>query len=510
MVFAPSCAMRVLLPFLLCFPLVAADGDGVCVGDAPQHTGYLNAGGNVDYFYYLATSRSATPNVEPLVLWLTGGPGCSSILALFVENGPCRPTKKDADGRWGVARNPSSWNEAANVLWVDQPVGVGYSSPGVPSEQVETERQVADRMLDFMLNFYRKFPQYLHVPLFVTGESYGGHYVPAVASRMLQWQHRGVGSLAGIAIGNGMVDAVLQYRSKADMAFTGGKGGSLTKGVVDKPTYEFMKEHMSKCEDGILACRQFRTEEVCMMSFRDCAINEMLPVQMTGLNPYDLRKPCTVPPLCIDIGPETQFLNDNNVKALLGVPVSRKWEACNMTSMIPFVMSGDELEYYHEKVATLLLAGVHVLVYAGDTDFMVDWVGCKSWVEHLRWGHRAEWASAPNLPFRLGNTTVGMKQTFQGLTFMQIYNSGHMVPMDQPEVALEMIQQFISTASTAHPHLPAGFNRFFQMDGLSLPWLPSAGVFFAAAAAGVLSLAGVCRRQPPGPRMLQENYHLMA
>lgn len=131
-------------------------------------------------------------------------------------------------------------------------------------------------------------------------------------------------------------------------------------------------------------------------------------------------------------------------------------------------------------------------------------------MEHLRWGHRAEWASAPNLPFRLGNTTVGMKQTFQGLTFMQIYNSGHMVPMDQPEVALEMIQQFISTASTAHPHLPAGLNRFFQMDGLPLPWLPTAGVFFAAAAAGVLSLAGVCRRQPPGPRMFQENYHLMA
>jgi cathepsin A (carboxypeptidase C) len=87
---------------------------------------------NKNYFYWLFESRS-NPSTDPLIMWLTGGPGCSSQLALLSENGPCSVT---ADGM-STVNNPFSWNTNANIMWVDQPAGVGYSY-GVKNDKNET------------------------------------------------------------------------------------------------------------------------------------------------------------------------------------------------------------------------------------------------------------------------------------------------------------------------------------------------------------------------------------
>jgi len=507
------------------FCVVAAlnDGVGFCQDDAPQQTGYLDAGSDAKYFYYLARSRSREPNLDPLILWMTGGPGCSSILALLSENGPCRVDGRNADKGWSLSKNPWSWNEAANVVWVDQPVGVGFSSAG---QLVYDEKQVADRMLMFIQNFYAKHEEFLRVPLFIVGESYGGHYVPAVAARVHKYQNDGIGVLAGIAIGNGLVDPLIQFQSKPMMAYTGGVGGSLGHGVISETNYSTMEHSMRACESGIVTCQhdvenhpehcdiQNMSAETCkcLLGYVECTVGEMMPVMATGLNPYDMRKPCVTSPgsppgICYDMSSETDFLNDHQTKTLLGVPQSRTWEACNMTTTLPFIVSGDELVSYKNSVIELLAGGVHVLVYAGDTDFMVDWIGCKAWLQKLPWKYQKEWNEARPNEFVLHNRVRGIMQTASNLTFMQVYDSGHMVPMDQPEVALVMIREFMAQA-TSHKRtnslrLGSLFDKGKEIKLMAFSSVAVMCVFLVSVAAFGFRVARASKES-------ERSYHLMA
>lgn len=99
--------------------------NGLCDASVKSYSGYFNivSGVNKNYFYWMFESRSATQATDPLIVWLTGGPGCSSQLALLSENGPCSVTP---DGM-STQNNPFSWNSNANIMWVDQPANVGYS-----------------------------------------------------------------------------------------------------------------------------------------------------------------------------------------------------------------------------------------------------------------------------------------------------------------------------------------------------------------------------------------------
>ena len=98
--------------------------EGLCDASVKSYSGYFNvaSGHDKNYFFWLFESRSE-PSTDPLVMWLTGGPGCSSQLALMTENGPCKPTE---DGL-NTVNNPYSWNTNANIMWVDQPANVGFS-----------------------------------------------------------------------------------------------------------------------------------------------------------------------------------------------------------------------------------------------------------------------------------------------------------------------------------------------------------------------------------------------
>ena len=148
----------------------------------------------------------------PFVVWLTGGPGCSSTLALLTENGPCTV---DGDGKSGTTTvNPHSWTEAAHVLWLDQPAGVGFS---YGDENDSGEAMVGEDAYYFFQAFFQSHPEYANNPLYIIGESYGGHYVPAIAHRIWRGNQAPLCekciplNLAGLAIGNGLTAPEEQY-----------------------------------------------------------------------------------------------------------------------------------------------------------------------------------------------------------------------------------------------------------------------------------------------------------
>ena len=144
-------------------------GDGLCDAAVKQHSGYYQLTDNKTddhYFYWMFESRSK-PKTDPFILWLTGGPGCSGMLALLNENGPCTVT---ADSMPNTVNNPFSWTNNATVLWIDQPTGVGFSY-GASGDYDHDEKGVRDDVYNFLVDFFAAHPEYADLPFYVFGES---------------------------------------------------------------------------------------------------------------------------------------------------------------------------------------------------------------------------------------------------------------------------------------------------------------------------------------------------
>jgi len=131
---------------------------------------------------------------------LTGGPGCSSETALFYENGPFT-----INDDMSLKINDYSWNDVSNIVFVDQPLGTGFSE-GKLIDFAHDEDDVAESMGKFLVGFLEQNPEFKGRDFFITGESYAGHYIPAIA----HYYRFNMGQLdlnfKGIAIGNGWVD----------------------------------------------------------------------------------------------------------------------------------------------------------------------------------------------------------------------------------------------------------------------------------------------------------------
>eukprot|EP00667_Euglena_gracilis_P008402 EG_transcript_8513 len=311
-----------------------------------------------------------------------------------------------------------------------------------------TEKDVADDMLRFMQAFYNALPQYKSNPLYIFGESYAGHYVPAIAHRLWVAAQRKEGfpvPLKGIGIGNGLVDPEVQYRWYPNMAQDGGKseGGTLEKGVITSPVaIGLMKAALIPCVSLIQLCNAGgpNASSYCTAAYVTCNYGEIVPYQATGMNPYDMRIKCENGPLCYDFSNVDRFLNSKEVQAELGV--KKTWASCNM--VVHALLQGDWMQHYQDQLPDLLASGIRVLIYAGDADYICNWLGNKHWTLAMDWPHRAEYTAAPDVPFLVNGKAAGRLRTANGLSFVQVFRAGHMVPMDQPEVALQLLNRFLA------------------------------------------------------------------
>jgi cathepsin A (carboxypeptidase C) len=396
---------------------------------------------NKNYFYMFFESRSVADENTPFFIWLTGGPGCSSSLALFGENGPCSVNERGD----GTIPNAYSWNSNAHALWLDQPTGVGFSYGAVDDHD---EEMVGENAYYFLQSFLQSHPEYAKNPMFITGESYAGHYVPAITHRIWKGnKEKKAGTihlnLQGMAIGNGLTNPELQYPEYADMAFK----NSHNVQVIDEDEYNNMKKASGTCTALIKKCNGINKENpgpmeifYCQSAVAVCNAVFMIPYEMTGLNPYDIREKCQHPPLCYDFSNIEKFLNADSTKRALHIShESHKWESCNMGVHSNFMI--DWMKDMSPKVADVLNDGIRVLVYAGDVDFICNYLGNRAWSKALDWKYKVEFNAAEDKDW---SNNSGLSKSHDGLTFLQVYDAGHMVPMNKPEVALDMINQFFS------------------------------------------------------------------
>jgi len=420
---------------------------GLCDSSVKSLSGYfhVDSGVNKNYFFWMFESRSA-PSTDPLIIWLNGGPGCSSELGLLTENGPCTVS---ADGLTTIS-NPYSWTNNANVMWVDQPAHVGFSY-GAPIVDLDhNESMIAEDMYNFLQEFYKAHPEYYANDLYIFGESYGGHYAPSIASRIFNGNNNNDGlkiNLKGLGVGNGLTDPLIQYAYYPQMAMNNTYGIK----TVTEEQYSRMVKHVPTCQVLIGACQTNTT--LCMPADDYCNLMLTTPYYSSGLNPYDIRKPCGDSSLCYDFSNLDIFLNLESTRQALHISDQvKKWESCN-TAVDLAMAPTDWMKNYQGVIPPMIEGGIKVLIYAGDVDFICNWMGNKAWTLKLPWTGVTDFNAAGDHEWHFTDSssadqlggwarTAHAKKGEGSLTFMQVKEAGHMVPMDQPQAALAMLNSF--------------------------------------------------------------------
>jgi len=381
-------------------------------------------------FYFLFESRSMQAS-DPVVLWMTGGPGCSSELAVFVENGPWH-VKDDLT----LVETPYGWDVSNTMIFVDQPINTGFSYSSDDRDRVYDEDKVADDMMDFLQELYQAHPELAGRDFYVTGESYAGHYVPAVTHAV--WKAKEAGklkaeiNLKGFAIGNGLTDPAIQYGAYGDF--------SLANDLIDKDTYDNVMWYYPSCKKAIDVCNGHGWAAECKLAMSFCQVGIVNRIMSAAgnFNVYDIRLPCKGP-LCYDFSRVDDFLNLPSTREWLGVG-DAKWEECDMS--VHNDMMGDWMRDYATLLPPMLESGVRGLIYAGDQDFICNWMGNARWVDALEWSRAAAYNRTEAVEHSIDGEPAWAERTSGPLTFLRVYGAGHMVPMDKPKQAMAMIDRF--------------------------------------------------------------------
>merc|ERR1712054_635147 len=206
---------------------------------------------------------------------------------------------------------------------------------------------------------------------------------------------------------------------------------------------------MSSCVKSIHECNSDGANATaCLAASEGCNLITQIPYKLTGKNPYDMRIPCEHGNLCYDFDMIETYLNSDTVQADLGV--SGKWGSCNMAVNLLFQYAGDWMHNFHTKIPELLHDGIEVLIYAGDVDYICNWLGNKAWTKVLEWDKTDAYNKAEDKEWQVDGQTVAKLRSADNLHFMQVYEAGHMVPMDKPAEALAMVNAFISGSLAAH------------------------------------------------------------
>ncbi|KAK1284976.1 Serine carboxypeptidase-like [Acorus calamus] len=404
-------------------------GSDASVEELGHHAGYyrLEHTHAARLFYFFFESRGKSN--DPVVLWLTGGPGCSSELAVFYENGPF----SIADNL-SLVWNNYGWDKASNLIYVDQPTGTGFSYSKDVRDLRFGEKGVSDDLYDFLQAFFTAHPNYRKNDFYITGESYAGHYIPAIAQRVYRGNKEKQGlhiNLKGFAIGNGLTDPAIQYEAYADYA--------VEMGIITKTSGNIINKIFPVCELGIKHCGS-NGILACLASYMVCnSIFTSILALTDNVNYYDIRKKCEGT-LCYDFSNMDKFLNQQSVRTALGVG-DRKFVSCS--PLVYEAMITDWMKNLEVGIPALVDDGIKVLIYAGEYDLICNWLGNYRWVNSMKWSGQKMFVAAPMDPFTVDGEEAGLLKTYGPLSFLKVHNAGHMVPMDQPKAALEMLKRWI-------------------------------------------------------------------
>ena len=430
----------------------------------PIYSGYLKTDIEKNELFYIFTPSQSTPSSDPLILWLNGGPGCSSLTGLLDELGPV--TSDYYSGNFSI--NPYSWNLNASILFIEQPAGVGFSKTETANFTWDDLKSSKGLKVAIDQFFNEEFKEYISNDFYIAGESYAGIYVPYIASAILNDTSSNI-NLKGILVGNGLtLQSVDVEKSMVEFTFW--------RGLIGIELFEKFKRICpfvpipNKFNNDIinLNFNNYSNDNVT----HECnLVRKDIKQTLNGLDIYGIYRPCKKkvmndenerkryfssfkytfinqlrknlnlepeygiwPESCIDDPTKAIFLNDNETKEKLGVDKNITWSEC---AQIKYPW-GETFWFYDTYMKNL--KNFKVWFFSGTEDMAVDTLGSLRWIEKLNLNIKKEWRQ-----WKCDEQIAGMVQDYDyGFTFVTVKGAGHMVPQDKRKEAKVMFDAFIN------------------------------------------------------------------
>ncbi|XP_027153704.1 serine carboxypeptidase-like 34 [Coffea eugenioides] len=416
-----------------------------------QYAGYITVNethGRALFYWFFEATRN--PEKKPLLLWLNGGPGCSSIgYGESEELGPFLSQK----GKPELKLNKNSWNRVANLLFLESPVGVGFSYTNTSNDIKELGDTItAQDSYIFLVNWFKRFPQFKSHDFYIAGESYAGHYVPQL-SELIHDNNKKVSkksciNFKGLMVGNALLDDETDQRGLIDYAYD--------HAVISDQLYNEIKgkcnfsiEHLPKdCNDAL--GKYFDVYKIidmyslyaptCVKS--NSTSTRKLPVvrgaapklfsQIDGWH----RKPAGYDPCASDY--TELYLNRPDVQKSLHANVTKipyKWTHCS-----------DNITFWSDApvsilpiIKKLIDGGLRVWVFSGDTDARIPVTSTRYTLKKFGLKITQDWTPWYTFHKQVGGWTV----QYDGLTFVTVRGAGHQVPTFKPKQALQIVRHFL-------------------------------------------------------------------
>ncbi|KAJ6609021.1 serine carboxypeptidase [Mycena sp. CBHHK59/15] len=391
--------------------LRVTENSGICetTPGVFQASGYgdLTSTESIWFWYFAARNNPAT---APLALWFNGGPGSSSMIGLLQELGPCRITNNSES----VTLNPFSWNTNANVLFIDQPVGVGFSHG---TETVGTSLEAASDVWKFLQIFLAdtRFSSLASNDLAVWTESYGGHYGPTFAAYFLSQNSAiAAGTATGVhlnlkvlGVGDGLTDPISQYPGYITYAGVNPYHPLVSSSVIARANTSW-NTATTGCKARITACNNAGSNSVCSAAQSFCNNNILSPL----VGPYDVYY---VPSVSNDPYPPDISSYLASIRTKIGAEVT--WQETNDDVYDNFAATG--------QLEVVINSGVRVLIYDGDADYILNFNGVEAMVASLNTIYSAEFNKQVFTPFKVNSLLAGQFKTAGMFSYVRIYGAGH-------------------------------------------------------------------------------------
>ncbi|KAL3722259.1 hypothetical protein ACJRO7_034608 [Eucalyptus globulus] len=431
-------------------------------GDLPfkLETGYIGVRefDDVQLFYYFIESERS-PKDDPLMLWLTGGPGCSSLSGLIYEIGPLNFNYKNSSGNSPTfLLNPYSWTKVANIIFLDQPVGAGFSYSTTQEGYYSGDLRSAAETYQFLRKWLVGHPQFMSNPLYIGGDSYSGMTLPIIVTEIVNGNevgHLPPLNIKGYLLGNPLTDVLYDLNSRVVFAHR--------KALISNEIYESAKnnckgEYMHVDPENVDCGVDLQSVVKCIEKIFNAHI---LEPKCGTLNPtpnflkWDQRilgdGGSEINPLALleSPGPWCRnydylycyvWANDKTVQKALHIREGTKteWIRCNESSSYAHdvIKSTD----YHQNLTEKKL---RALIYSGDHDMVVPYIGTMAWIETLNLSLSTDWEA-----WFVDGQVAGYTQQYEHdnyeLTYATVKGAGHTAPEYKPKETLAMIYRWFA------------------------------------------------------------------
>ncbi|KAI0106617.1 putative carboxypeptidase S1 [Daldinia grandis] len=421
--------------------LTFVKNSGICetTPGVNQYSGYLSVGESMNMWFWFFEARE-NPRQAPLVAYFEGGPGDASEYGLFTQNGPCHFVNNETS----PSLNPYSFNSYANMLYIDQPIGVGFS---YGNATVNSTKAAAPLVWNLLQAFYNSFPEYENRDFGIFTESYGGHYGPEFASYILDQNvaisrgdlHAEDIRLVALGVSNGWFDATIQEKANVEYLYN-----NSYRQLINETFYkELLTRYDTKCRPALDQCVDTGTNDACFAAWKSYMYEIEYPIigvlnkGHPGFYLGDIRDPSLRAP-----STHIAYLQRLDVQEALGAKVNYSEQA----GAAGFIYSGDDARSSMTQLSAVVQAGVRVVVWTGDADYVSNWLGTLRVADSIEWPGKKTFANQDMKPYTLNGVQRGIFKSLDNLTFMRVFEAGHNVPFYQPEASLQIFEQTMKTS----------------------------------------------------------------